>query len=141
MDRVDDLRLYCSADLSKLKNIKEVRDAIRKAKRAKPRSDIIESVADAILEDLDEIEDDLKFAESRRGKFVLFVNDWVQILYKDLRKSENSNDIVVGPHVDSELILVHGEVKESSHLRQIIKLISALPPGIPVQYRVVVESS
>ena len=29
-DRIDDLRLYCSADLSMLKNVKEVRDAVRK---------------------------------------------------------------------------------------------------------------
>lgn len=140
-DRIDDLRLYCDADLSNLKNIKEVRNEVRKTKKAKPRSDIVGFVADAILEDLDEIESDLKFAEGRRGKFVLFVNDWGQKLYKDLRQSEDFNDIVVGTHVDSELILVHGEVKDASHLSQIIKLISASPPGVPVQYRVIVESS
>lgn len=137
--RIEKMRFWCEGVFTDKERVKKVRDKVKRAKMQKPRADVVEDVADAILEELDQITEDLKFAKSRRGKFILFVNDWTQELYKTFRKDSRFDDLIVGVHGDHERIVVTGRVHDARALVAAVQVIAEHDAAAQLEYRVMME--
>ena len=139
-NRIENLQFHCEGVFRDRDRIKKVRSLVRRKAKEKPHSLAVKAVADGILEELDEIESDLKFASSRRGKFVLFANDWAQEIYATLRKNKRLASIAMGPHSEQERIVVHGTLKAAGDLLEVVRLLDKNQPGVPIEYRVTVDA-
>lgn len=105
-----------------------------------PKTSKVRAVAAALRAELDEIEADLAFQSSRRGRFILFVNDWAQGLAAARAKLPECRGISLGSSPDAEIVVAAGRVARTRDLVRFAELLAAHPPGVPVEYRVLVES-
>lgn len=134
--RVKDLKFFCGGVFETAERIDKVRAIVQKKAREKPASSIVKSVVQGILEELSEIESDRKFAKSRRGKFILFANDWIQPIYAEIRPAKRFEDLFFSADPEKEQIVVQGSVANAIDLIDCIKLVEKFTPGVPVEFRV-----
>jgi len=99
-ERLKDLKFYCEGVFETPERIAKVKKILQKKAREKPVTPEWKDAVRAILGELQEIQDDLKFAKSNRGKFILFFNDWAQDLYVPLRKDPAFTGITAGANPD-----------------------------------------
>lgn len=132
-----DMKFYCGGVFETPERIKKVREKIKALKKA--ATSTVKIVADAVLEELAEIESDLKFAKSRRGKFILFVNDWAQCLYKEVRTKPCFDNIIAGSHMEKEVIVIAGTVSKHEHLIDLVRAVEKKDAGVLIEYRVLVS--
>lgn len=137
---IADLQFYCEGAFNTSERISKVRKKIEDIKTAS-LSAVVVGVADEVLEELDEIADDLGFATSRRGKFVLFANDYGQEVYKELRAIADFNDLCIASHPDREELVLNGTVKSFDVLSTSLSLISKYPSGVPFRVDVIITQS
>ncbi|HEU4678611.1 MAG TPA: hypothetical protein VFS35_03755, partial [Terrimicrobiaceae bacterium] len=116
----------------------KVRKKIKEIKRAS-HSPGVASVAEEVLKELDEIAADLKFAKSRRGKFVLFANDYAQEVYKKLRADADFNDLYIASHPEREELVLTGSATSFDVLIASLSLISKYPSGVPLRVDVTIK--
>jgi len=127
---IADLKFYCEGVFNTSEKVLRVRKKIEEVKTAS-RAPAVLNVADEVLEELDEIADDFKFAKSRRGKFVLFANNYTQEVYKKLRANADFNDLYIASHPDREELVLTGSAKRFDVLIASLSLISQYPSGVP----------
>ncbi len=139
--QLDDMQFLCEGVFTDKERLKKVRGKIKKTYCGKGNSSLVRNVAESVLEQLAEIKDDLKFAKSRRGKFILFVNDWAQQAYVGLRQDTRFDDIMIGSHLEEERIVVTGETSDPATLVETIQMIATNEPGVPVEYRITVQTT
>jgi hypothetical protein len=96
-------------------------------------------VVDVLQEELAEIASDLRFARSRRGKYVLFIQNYVQKLYETLRKDSRFDDVLIGAHSEREVVFVTGQVRGEANLRTLKSILLDSACGLPVEYLVKVN--
>ena len=88
--------------------------------------------------EIDDIAKDLEFAKSRQGRFILFANDWAQLFHARLRADPRLEEVSVGSKPDQEVLAAYGHVASPQDLVRLVQLIAAEPPGVPIEYRIVV---
>jgi hypothetical protein len=135
---IADLRFYCEGVFNTSERVSKIRKKIEDIKTASLSSAVV-SVADKILEELDEIADDLGFATSRRGKFVLFANDYGQEVYQELRATADFNDLYIASHPDREELVLTGTAKSFDVLGAALSLVSKYPSGVPFHVDVTIK--
>ena len=137
---LNDLSFWCEGVFQSEERIEKVRKKVLRARDLTEASAAaIREIADQVLEELREIEEDLKFAQSRRGRFILFANDYGQELYGDLRKVAALDEVMVGSHPEREELVVSGRVEAAEHLSQLASLIAEHPPGVPIRFELVLD--
>ncbi|MFC1706717.1 hypothetical protein ACFL59_07840 [Planctomycetota bacterium] len=134
---VKDLEFVCGGVIRTKEKVKKVQDKVKKIRKGGTTT--VKAIADLVLEELQEIKDDLKFAKSRRGKFVMFANDYAQTLYGTLRKDDSLAGVMVASHPEREEIVVTGSLGFSADLAKVAHMIEEQPPGVPVRYDVLVK--
>lgn len=139
--RIKDLKFYCEGVFETSERIKKVREIIKKKAKERPTSTIVTITANAILDELKEIETDLKFAKSRRGKFVLFANDWAQQVYSRLRKDARFKDLALGPSSEKETLIVYGSISDATALIDAIRILEMYDAGVSIEFRITLPTS
>lgn len=130
------LRELCRGRVDTADRVKEIKAALKTLPMgAKLPKAACEAVA-SLKEELAEIAKDLRFAKSRRGKYVLFMQDYVQRLYRTLRQHPRFADVYVGGHTEREIILVHGKVQSPADLEDLKAMLASEPSGLPEEYLV-----
>jgi hypothetical protein len=135
---IADLQFYCEGVFNTSERVSKVRKKIEDIKTASP-SLALAGVADEVLEELDEIADDLGFATSRRGKFVMFANDYAQEVYKEMRATADFNDLYIGSHPEREELVLTGTARSFDVLSASLSLVSKYPSGVPFLIDVTVK--
>ncbi len=132
-----DFQFYCEGIFDTPERIKRVKGKIKDLKK-NSKSKIIKAIGNEILGELKEISDDLKFANSRRGKFVLFANDYGQEVYKELRTHNELNDFMIMSHPEKELLVltVVGSTPSAKTVIKAINIIDKYPAGVPFQINI-----
>jgi hypothetical protein len=136
-----ELRSLCSRNLASLKSVRELKAELKSFARSRSVPGRVRGVLDGIEERLAEIADDLRFARSPQGRFILFVNDWAQQLYRIIRPQPRFADAFIGAHRDGAAVVVYGRVPTERALRDLRSLIEAHPPGVEVIWQVAVRRS
>lgn len=137
--RIEALRDLCAGVIDSKEKVKQLREAIaalRKQRRVTPGE---RGYFADVKEELAEIAEDIRFASTKRGQFVLSGQDWWQHLHPQIRADERFDDIVCGMHADKYVYLVIGKVRGASALAELQQLIDAHEPPVPVEYRVEVR--
>lgn len=137
--RIRDLAFVCEGVFRSNERVKSAVAAIKKIRKG--AAPAVREVADAVLEELKEIRDDLKFAKSRRGQFVLFANDYAQEVYKTMRKDEALAEVMIGSHAEHEQLVIAGSVNDAEDIAKVARLLAKHPSGVPVQFHVVLRPS
>lgn len=133
--QIDDLAFFSDGVYRDRERIQKVRTRVKKVLADRKASPTVTAVAQAVAEELDEIQQDLKFAASRRGRFVLFANDWSQS-WHGLRQEPRVRDIVVGANPEREALVVGGAVATATDLVDLVQLVDRHPAGVPIEFRV-----
>jgi hypothetical protein len=136
-----ELRNLCSTPIDSLNRVTEIKTAIKELLAGRKLSTNARELVSVLKEELAEIASDLRFAKSRRGRYVLFVQDYVQLLYRTLRQDSRFAEVYVGGHVEREIVMVGGEVRNKADLETLKSIISAHPSGLPVEYKVTVTEN
>ena len=131
-----ELRNLCSRELTSLQSLRQLKAELKDFAKARSVSERVRDVIDEVREELGEILDDLRFARSSRGRFVLFCNDYVRELYKIIRAQSQFADAYVGAHLDREAVVVAGQVPDETALHELRAIIVAHPPGVEVIWSV-----
>lgn len=134
--RLDDLRFFCQGAFHDAERLAKARERFARAAARGEPSEVVQEVVKAVEAEFDEIEADLRFAKSRRGKFVLFANDWAQSWHAELRREARYFGVSVGSHGEQEVLMVAGEVASAEDLADLARLVGRHPPGVPVEFRV-----
>lgn len=141
MYRVKDLLFLADASCATAELLAKARERLKNSLARGPKTKAVRAVAKAIAEQYAEIARDLKFAKSRRGKFILFTNDWAQQFHAQRRADRSLDDVVLGAHAEHERIVAGGTVAAPEALVRLVQLLAAHPPGVPIEYRVIVTGS
>jgi hypothetical protein len=136
--RVKDLLFHADGVCDTSDQVKKRRERLKKSLAEGPKSAAVREVAAAIEAELTEIEQDLAFAQSRRGKFILFMNDWSQSFHVQRKADRGLDGVALGAHPDQERVIAHGSVATHDALTRLVQLLTAHPPGVPIEYRIVV---
>src|SRR5262245_12488761 len=131
--KIEELREPCESGLATQQSIREVRWQLKGFARSRY---ISPDDRDDMEKKLEEISDDLRYARSPEGRFMLFVNDWSRDVYRTVRRQPRFNDALVGGHRDREAIVVAGSVPSERTLRDLRAIIDAHPPGVEVVWKV-----
>ncbi|MBL8756096.1 MAG: hypothetical protein JNK15_22575 [Planctomycetes bacterium] len=135
---IKDLLFFADVGCPNVEQLTKVRERLKKALARGPKTKAVRAVAKAIDAELDEIERDLEFARSRRGKFILFSNDWAQSFHAERKADRGLDGVALGAHGELERIVAAGTVDSPDALVRLVHLLAAHPPGVPIEYRVVV---
>ncbi|MEQ1632444.1 MAG: hypothetical protein ABL997_08735 [Planctomycetota bacterium] len=138
---IRDFRFLADGVFSTTERLKAVRERLKRSLARGPKTAAVKAAAKALTAELDEIARDLEFAASRRGQFVLFVNDWAQTFHAQRTAEAGLADITIGTHAEVERIVVAGSVESPRALLRLVELLSDHPPGVAIEYRVTVNNS
>jgi hypothetical protein len=128
------LRALCMGAVDTGDRVKEIRAAIKELPPTGKLSAGAREVVRNLKAELADIVSDLRFAKSRRGKYVLFVQDYVQLLYGEMRKDARFDDVFIGGHTEREIVAVTGRVRSDSDLQALKNILHGSPSGLPVEY-------
>ncbi|MFT5890705.1 MAG: hypothetical protein ACI9Y7_000798 [Dokdonia sp.] len=82
-----------------------------------------------ILEEQVEIKSDLKWIGSKRGKYVIEINDWAQNFYSEFRSNKEFEDILIGAHSERMIIFLTGKIKGKDTFEKLLNyIVSKNPP-------------
>ena len=82
-----------------------------------------------VEEEVKEISQDLKWTSTKRGKYVMEVNNWIQSFYSEFRKNPDFENVFIGGHSKRLVIFLTGKIKNQELNEQIEKfIISKSPP-------------
>jgi hypothetical protein len=130
------LRKLCSVELTSAKSVKQLKVELKKFAKVQAASVRMNNLVEDILGELDEIGDDIKFAGSPKGRFILFFNDWAQPLHKKIRSQKKFNNAYLVADPKNKTIVVTGSVPSEKARRELEALVKAHPPGVKVVWRV-----
>ena len=139
--RINDLRSLADGRYEARERLAAVRERLRKSLARGPRTAAVTAAAQALTAELDQIERDLDFAASRRGRFILFVNDWAQSVHARRQQDRDLDGVALGAHPERECIVASGTVPTPTALVRLVQLLAGHPPGVPIEYRVTVPAS
>jgi hypothetical protein len=131
-----ELRRLCCRELTSLESVRQLRAELKGFSNSHSFSERMRDVLDDVRGELKEIADDVRFAGSPRGRFVLFCNDYVQDVHKIIRSQPKFADAYIGAHVDREAVVVAGHVADEAALHELRAIINTHPPGVEVIWRV-----
>jgi hypothetical protein len=128
-----------SASFSVDSEVRSFRLKLKKSPTA--RLQIGESLWDAVLEELQEIETDLKWSKTTRGKLVLSANCYAEKLYELIRKEKAFENVFIGAHSERMAFNIVGTVKDVACLEFLAKMVAESRPDYPVEINVQVLTS
>ncbi|MCA8969242.1 MAG: hypothetical protein KDC95_05640 [Planctomycetes bacterium] len=137
LQSVRELAFLCEGVFRTVERVQTVRSKIERLRKSVSKT--VQDVADEALEELTEIESDLELANSRRGRFLRFANDYVQELYVTLRADAALAGVSMGSHPQLEQLMVVGSVADAAALSKVADLLGRFPPGVPVMFQVLVD--
>ena len=130
---VDEVREECGADfevpsileatIDSKTDMKALKDAI---KAMKPR--LSEDLLEALREECQEIADDLKWIGTKRGNYIMRINEWVEPFHAEFRAMKQYDDVIMGGHSSRQVVMLSGKVKTKRILKQLVKYIESKGP-------------
>lgn len=121
-----------------LSNTIESEDDIKKLKESLESlsGDLPEDFIDYLWEEVDEIEDDIEWAASDKGKEIISINRWTEQFYDEFRAMDEFEEVMIGGHTGESAILVAGEVKAESDIKKLKDYIVSKNPPLEVIWKV-----
>lgn len=95
-----------------------------------------EDFIDYLWEEVDEIEDDVEWAASDKGKEIISINRWSDQFYDEFRSMDEFNEVMIGGHTEQSTILVAGEVNQESDIQKLKDYVASKNPPLEVMWKV-----
>ena len=137
--RIEALRDLCAGVIDSKEKLKQLREAITALRKQRRVSADERDFFDNVKDELSEIADDIRFASTKRGQFVLGGQDWWQKLHPQIRSDKRFDHVICGMHTDRFTYLVTGKLANADALAELKQMIEAHEPPVPVEYRVEVR--
>lgn len=97
-----------------------------------------EDLLEELKEEAREIRDDFKWMGTKRGKYILAVNEWLEAFFDEFRSFPEFGDVVIGGHSEKEVIFVTGRVADLPTHQRLIAFIQAKTPPFKLRDAVVI---
>jgi hypothetical protein len=133
------LRTLCVPPVDTPARVREIRDALERIEAQPSLSSEGRGLIEDLVEELEEIEEDLGYAQSAEGKNNLIFQDYGQALYQTLRNDVRFDDVALLYDLKQEVIAVQGTVGSAAALSLLSDIISANPAPFPVEWKVTVN--
>lgn len=92
------------------------------------KNSIDETLFELVIEELKEIQEDLVWSKSERGKYILKINDWFDSFKDEFRSIKEYDNIYIGGHPDILCIIVTGKINEHNRDDLMQFLVEKEPP-------------
>jgi hypothetical protein len=130
-------RMLSAASFADAGEVRALRSTLKKSSAV--QTELGDLLWNEILDELQEIETDLKWSKTSRGKLVLAANRFAEKLYVSLRKHHSFKDVFVGAHAERMAFSVVGFVNDIEYLTSLKKMIADARPDYPVEVNVQVR--
>lgn len=108
-------------------DLKTLRSAVQKLKKQLP-----EEVFESVQEELREIADDAKWIKTKRGKYVLALNKWVEPFHAEFRLKSQFANVAIGAHDEREVVFASGFVSSQEVFHELLKYVASKNPPFKV---------
>ncbi len=105
------------------------------------KSHIPEDLFNVLSSELDEISEDQKEAATRRGKYIMEINDWAQPFYPEFRAISEFADAYIGGHIKEMVVFITGKVDSQDHYDRLIEYVESKKPPYKVLANVKIGGS
>jgi hypothetical protein len=139
--RITGLRDVCTGPITSKERIAAIRAAARDLRAQGRLSRAEREIFEAVMAELKEIAEDIRFRSSKRGRFVLEMNDRIQQVYGVIRQDSRFADVMIGIHPSREELIAHGRVDRPEDLDELRSIIAAANLPLLLQYQVRVGSA
>lgn len=138
---LDQIRPYCAVDViaelarpvaDKASLAALAAAAMAGAKRLPPH------LADALQDEISEIKTDAKWIGTKRGRYVLAINQWAEGFHREFRSRPEFTDAYLGGHVSSQVVVVTGKVRSQQVLEELLAYVASKDPPFKLLVKVTV---
>ena len=112
-------------------HVKELEEFLKNISRKLP-----DTIREGLKEEIAEIKEDSKFQHSKRGKYVLSVNLWVEKFFQEYRAESEFNDTAIGAHTDREVVFVTGMVASQYIYDKLLDYVNSKHPPFELFFQV-----
>ena len=95
-------------------------------------------LANTLMHELDEITEDQKEASTRRGKYIMDINDWAQPFYPEFRSISEFEDAYIGGHTREMVVFISGKVDSQESYDKLVKYVESKKPPYKVLAKVTI---
>ena len=101
---------------------------------------LTESLFEELIEEITEITSDFKWQKTKRGKNVIYINDWTQEFYSEFRSFEKFENVYIGGHSENEnVIFITGKVNKENDMTELIDYINSKKPKLELLFKVEIK--
>lgn len=130
-NKLESAKKLLSRKINTETDLKELIDAIESLS-----DDLPEDYVDYLMEECDEMEDDIEWAASAKGKEILSINDWAQEFHDEFRTLSEFDDVFIGGHTEKSVIFVSGKVKLETELHKLKEYVVSKNPPLEILMQV-----
>lgn len=112
-----------SKEVKTKNDFKELEKSIRLLKEY-----ISAELYNAIKEEQGEIKSDLKWIGTRRGKYILAINNWLQVFHNEFRSYKEFEDVLIGGHSERLVVFLVGKVKTKEAHDKLLSYVNSKKP-------------
>lgn len=80
------------------------------------------------MEEAAEIKDDFKWLSTKRGKYVVAMNEWVETFFSEFRSFPEFENVMIGGHSEKLVVFVTGKVADLTTHKKLAAFIQAKAP-------------
>ena len=133
--RVKNVKTLLKRKVANKKDLDELKENIKTLKQELP-----EDFYDYLWDEIDEIEFDLKWKNSKNGKSILLINKWLKGFNSEMRKMSEFEEVIIGGHTEKEAVVVLGEVGSKEALEKLKEFITSKKPPFETIYEVQINA-
>lgn len=122
----------CSSDESLI----ELKEILSKVKRM-----AAEDLLEDFKEEAAEIKDDFKWLSTKRGKYIVAINEWLETFFGEFRSFPEFENVVIGGHTEKQVVFVSGTVADLPTHKRLAAFIQAKAPPFKLLDAVVIGES
>lgn len=101
---------------------------------------ISESSREALEEELQEIQEDLEWVGSARGRYVIAINEWIQPFHQEFHAIERFARVLVGGHAEREVVFATGSVETREDYQALLEYLASKNPPFKIHTKVTIQS-
>ncbi len=112
-----------STEINDQNDFKNLKEAIPYLK-----DHLSEGLYNAILEEQEEIQKDLKWISTKRGKYILAINNWQESFYTEFRSKHEFDNVFIGGHAARMVIFLTGKVDGKDTFDDLLTYVNSKNP-------------
>jgi len=106
----------------------------------KNKQKLTESLFEELIEEISEMTSDFIWKKTKKGKNIIYINDWLQEFYIEFRSFEKFENVYIGGSAENKnIIYITGTVNDKNDLTELIDYINSKKPKLELLFKVGVK--